>query len=142
MMLLNIAIACCLFMGTTVIHAGGMMLAFRLMQFETEHPNKWINLLPIVKVSNIVILMFLVSVAEVLLWASVYIGLDAIEDLENALYFSMVTYTTLGYGDIVLQEKWHLLASFQAANGIIMFGWTTSIVIAVVTHVYFKGKYK
>ena len=49
----------------------------------------------------------------------------------------MVTFTTLGYGEIVLDEQWPLLASFEAANGIIMFGWTTAIVIAAVQRVYF-----
>jgi hypothetical protein len=39
-------------------------------------------------------------------------------------------------GEIVLDGRWRLLASFEAANGIIMFGWTTAIVIAVVQHVY------
>lgn len=141
MMLLNIAIACCLFLGTTVIHGAGMMLAFRVMQFEKSHHTKRIRLSRIIRISSIVILMFLVSVAEVLLWTVVYIGLEAIQEFETGLYFSMVTFTTLGYGDIFLDEKWRLLASFEAANGIMMFGWTTSIVIAVVTHVFFEGKY-
>lgn len=142
MMLLNIAVACCLFVGTTVIHAAGMMLAFQLVQFSVKHYVKETKLSRIVLISSVVILMFLVSVAEVLLWALVYLGLGAIDRLEKALYFSMVTFTTLGYGDIVLAEHWHLLASFEAANGIIMFGWTTSVVIATVTHVYFKDRFQ
>ena len=139
MMLLNISIACLLFVATTVIHAGGMMLAFQLIKFHAEYTWKKTKLLRMVKISSIVIFMFLVSVIEVLLWAVVYLGLGAIEGLEKALYFSMVTFTTLGYGDILLSEHWRLLGSFQAANGIIMFGWTTSIVIAVVTRIYFTN---
>lgn len=46
------------------------------------------------------------------------------------MYFSMVTFTTLGYGDITLGGDWRLLASFEAANGIIMFGWTTALIVA------------
>ena len=68
--------------------------------------------------------------------------LEAIQGFENAFYFSMVTYTTLGCGDIVLDERWRLLSSFEAANGIIMFGWTTAIVIYVVQRVYATGKPK
>lgn len=139
MMLLNITIACLLFFGTTVIHAAGMMLSFRFMKSHASHPGKQTRLTRMVRISSIVILMFLVSVAEVLLWAVVYLGLGAIEGLEKSLYFSMVTFTTLGYGDIVLPVHWQLLSSFQAANGIIMFGWTTSIVIAVVTRIYFRN---
>jgi hypothetical protein len=43
-----------------------------------------------------------------------------------------VTFTTLGYGDVVLQESWRLTGAFQAANGIIMFGWTTALIFAFV----------
>ena len=76
---------------------------------------------------------------KVLLWASAYLLLNAIEGFEKALYFSMVTFTTLGYGEIVLDERWRLLASFEAANGILMFGWSTAIVIFAVQHVYVKN---
>ena len=41
-------------------------------------------------------------------------------------------FTTLGYGDVVLSDRWRLLSSLEAANGIIMFGWTTAVVMAVV----------
>ena len=50
----------------------------------------------------------------------------------------MVTFTTLGYGDVLLDEEWRLLASFEAANGIIIFGWTTAIIIAIVQQQYFS----
>jgi len=56
----------------------------------------------------------------------------AIEQLESALYFSMVTFTTLGYGDVTLSTDWRLLASFEAANGIMMFGWSTTLVAAFI----------
>ena len=76
--------------------------------------------------------MFLAAVIEVVIWAATYLWLDAIDELEKAVYFSMVTFSTLGYGEIVLSESWRLLASFEAANGIIMFGWTTALIFAVV----------
>ena len=50
----------------------------------------------------------------------------------DALYFSLVTYTTLGYGDVTLNAEWRVLAAFEAVNGIIMFGWTTALIVAVV----------
>ncbi len=68
----------------------------------------------------------------VLAMAAVYLAVGAIPDPETALYFSIVTFTTLGYGDVTLDTGWRLLASFQAANGTIMFGWTTAIVMAVI----------
>jgi hypothetical protein len=63
-------------------------------------------------------------------------GLGAIETLETAVYFSTVTFTTLGFGDITLDEDWRLLSSFEAANGLLMFGWSTALVFAAVQWVY------
>jgi hypothetical protein len=59
-----------------------------------------------------------------------------VDTFEAALYFSMVTFTTLGYGDVTLDDSWRLLSSIQAANGVIMFGWTTAQVTAVLQRLY------
>lgn len=94
-------------------------------------------------IATLVLLMFLASVLESFLWAGAYLHAGAIEGLEQALYFSIVTYTTLGYGDITLDQEWRLLASFEAANGIIMFGWTTALIVAFVQRLaawYTKAK--
>ncbi|MCH7812351.1 MAG: two pore domain potassium channel family protein [Chloroflexi bacterium] len=77
-------------------------------------------------------MMFLAALLEAGTWAAVYLAVGAIPDLETALYFSTVTFTTLGYGDVTLDAGWRLLASLQGANGTIMFGWTTALVMAVI----------
>jgi voltage-gated potassium channel Kch len=80
--------------------------------------------------------MFLASAVEAGLWAATYLALGAIPGVERAMYFSTVTYTTLGYGDVVMEERWRLLSALEAANGIIMFGWTTALIFAAVQVVY------
>ena len=139
-MLLNIAIAGILMLVTTVIHAGGMMMALHSIQSEGGRLKQLLRRRSMFRIAGIVLLMFLASLMEVFVWAASYLVLNAIEGFEKAVYFSMVTYTTLGYGDIVLHERWRVLASFEAANGIIMFGWTTAIVMAVIRQVYFSEK--
>jgi hypothetical protein len=139
-MLLNMNIAALLMVLTTVIHAAGMLVVVRVILSKSAQVinlSRWMHLF---SVGGVVLLMFLVSVIEVLVWSVTYLWLGAIEGFEKATYFSMVTFTTLGYGEIVLDEQWRLLASFEAANGIIMFGWTTAIVLAVVQRVYFSEK--
>lgn len=89
-------------------------------------------------ISIIVLIMFSASLIETLVWAITYMFLGAIERFEEALYFSMVTFTTLGYGDVTLSNAYRLVASLEAANGIIIFGWSTAIIIAVVQRFYFK----
>ena len=137
--LLKIAIGALLMVMTTVIHTFGMMMALRLIRRQEEaKKTRWLRRTNIHLVSLIVLMMFFVSIVEVLIWACTYLALRASEGLEQAVYFSMVTFTTLGYGDVLLDERWRLLGSFEAANGIIMFGWTTAIVIAAVQRIYFK----
>ncbi len=58
--------------------------------------------------------------------------------MRKSLYFSTVTFTTVGYGDIVLGIEWRQLATFEAMNGWIIFGWTTALIITVVERLYFR----
>jgi len=136
-MLINIVIGCVLVVLTTVLHAGAMVGA--LQGFRIAHAERWARETPLTRVSVVaalVLTMFLATLVEAGLWAGTYLALGAISGLERALYFSTVTYTTLGYGDVVMQEGWRLLSSFEAANGIIMFGWTTALIVAAVQRVY------
>ena len=106
--------------------------------YRALHVERWGEISRAPKVfilSGYVLLFFLASLLEIWLWAGMYRLLGALSDLEEALYFSTVTFTTLGYGDVVLQSSWRLLASFQAVNGIIMFGWTTAVIVALVQRI-------
>jgi len=139
-MLIKIMITIVMIIATTAIHAAGMMFVVRhVMERQAERRLSWYRS-NVFKVSSIVLLMFCASLVEAVLWAIPYVLFNAIEGIEKAVYFSMVTYTTLGYGDVVLEPQWRLLASFEAANGIVMFGWTTAIVMTVIRHLYFGTK--
>lgn len=63
------------------------------------------------------------------IWAALLMGLGAFEALEPALYFSVVAFTTLGFGDITLTENWRLLSGISAANGLILFGLSTAFLV-------------
>lgn len=63
------------------------------------------------------------------LWAITYLTMGAFEALEPALYFSIVSFTTLGFGDVVLPEKWRILSGLSAANGLILFGLSTAFLV-------------
>jgi len=79
--------------------------------------------------------LILLHVLEALLWALLFMALPAhagLKSLHEALYFSMVTFTTLGYGDITLNSDWRLLAGVEGMVGIVVFGLTTAILFAVI----------
>ena len=74
----------------------------------------------------------LVHIIEIWAWAGMFLYLGAIGNLEAALYFSTVTATTVGYGDLVLAPEWRLLGSFEAMFGIVAFGISTAFLISVL----------
>lgn len=92
--------------------------------------------------SFFVLWLFLAAIVEVWVWATLYLVVGAIETLEGSVYFSTVTYTTLGYGDVVLEPSWRLLSSFEAANGLFLFGWSTALVFAVVQWIFQDPRHK
>ncbi len=72
---------------------------------------------------------------DILIWAAVFrffVEPESISDFENAVYFSSVNYTGLGFGDIVLYDRWRLLCGIEAMNGILLFGWSTALLFFIV----------
>ncbi|WOE73888.1 potassium channel family protein [Alterisphingorhabdus coralli] len=70
------------------------------------------------------------------LWALTFLFLDIFQTLEKSLYFSIVSFTTLGFGDIIIGQKWRLLSGFSAANGLIMFSLTTAFLIEFISRLH------
>lgn len=66
------------------------------------------------------------------IWAGLFVYLGEFGRFEPALYFSGVNFATLGYGDIVMTDRWHLLGPLEAANGILMFGVSAAVLTAAV----------
>ena len=64
----------------------------------------------------------------------VYLGLDVLADWDTAIYFSIVTMTTVGYGDVILSGDWRLLAAFQAMTGMLVFGLSAAFLFAILQH--------
>lgn len=80
--------------------------------------------------------VFAAHIAEIWVWAFFYLISGALPDFEEALYFSTATFTTVGFGDVVLDKTWRLVSSFQAANGFILFGWSTAFIFEVMSRIY------
>lgn len=70
-----------------------------------------------------------IHTVEAWAWAFIYLKLGEFKSLNKALYFSVVTCTALGYGDITLSERWRLLSTFEAMGGLLLFGASTAFLI-------------
>jgi len=81
----------------------------------------------------------LAHVLEIGVWAAAYRWVGAFPDWEMAVYFSGVTYTTVGYGDVVIADPWHNTAVLEGLTGILMAGWSTAFLLAVINRVVTRG---
>lgn len=88
------------------------------------------------------LLFTLVHTIHSLIWAGFYYGIPETNteftNFSETLYFSLVTFTTLGYGDISLSSEWQLLSGLEAINGIMLIGWSTAMMYSLVQNIYKK----
>lgn len=137
-MLSIISLGCFLIILTGLVHT--LLSAAVVSYVHRESIVKRSILRAVLRVDVVVLMTIATAIVEAAIWAYAYVELGALSSFEESLYFSLITFTTLGYGDIVLNDEWRLLASFQAANGVIMFGWSTSLVVLVVQNMKFLRK--
>jgi voltage-gated potassium channel len=122
---------------TVIIHGSGALAAFRhvtgLWTGRKDPPGRLgAELLMALLVGALLLLHF----AEAIVWALFYVLVGALPDLETAAYFSLTSYTTVGYGDVVLPEGWRLLGPIEAAVGVLMLGWSTGVMVVVIGVIY------
>ena len=120
-----------------MVHSAITMFSYNVILWKYQHGSKLKN---VIKIDVVVIAILVATVIEGVLWAISYLSIGAFDTFEQALYFSMVTYTTLGYGDLVLTDDHRLMGAIEAANGVIMLGWSTAIVVFAIQKVYFSSK--
>ncbi len=136
-MLLPLAIGAALIVLTVLIHGYGSTWLLRVLLKRHIGPD---GALPRNRALAAIILtaicLLLLHWAQIMLWAGAYRLLTPVAPIgtfEEALYFSIVTFTTLGYGDITLgAEEWRLLSGIEALNGVLLLGWSTALLYAVV----------
>jgi len=135
-MISKLLLAWCLMAACVAIHAGGVTSALRWSRQRREaQPSFWSGTWLFIRLAGWIILFHLIQIA---VWALLYLWKNAMPDLPSAFYFSAVTYTTTGYGDLVLPPEWRLVGGVEALTGILMCGLSTGLFFAVVSQVYAK----
>jgi hypothetical protein len=131
-MLSKLLIAWSLTALCVVVHAMGMTALLRWVNHIVGRigPRFWFSTWMLVRTAGLIIFLHLIEIA---IWACFYAWDHGMPDLHSALYFSAVTYTTTGYGDLVLPNEWRLVGGVEALTGILMCGWSAAFFFAVVS---------
>ncbi len=135
-MFLQIFIGCLIILATTLVAGVGyLMMEAVITRFERwllrpPHPPKLVLLL----CAAVAWILMIVS-AAVWMWGLVFLALGVFITVEASVYFSIVAFTTLGLGDILLPQDWRLLAGMAAVNGLLMIGLFTAILVEVLRRV-------
>ncbi|HSI32189.1 MAG: potassium channel family protein [Phycisphaerae bacterium] len=134
-MLAVILVASVLVAVTVACHAAG--LAFVLVHIGRARAAPPTEFWPITGLLvRVAWLLLLIHFVEIAIWALFYLWEQCLPDAESAFYFSGVTYTTIGYGDLVLPKPWRLLGPIQGATGILMCGLSASFFFAIIARIY------
>lgn len=116
-----------------LVHAAGMRMLTdrfekRLLTFGISH-STW---RPDVLMGLVVFLMLLLHLFEIWLWAAALVYSGLVQNWRAAGFFAANTYTTVGYGNFLLPDGWHMLAPIIAISGLFTFGWTGSVLVEIV----------
>ena len=131
---------------TFVIHAVGSTwwIGFLISRY-TDHDGRWRRGSTTLCLISTGVFLLALHIIEVIAWAVTYRnlpGLDELKTFEEATYFSLVTFTTLGYGEITLGPQWRLLSGIEAMNGILIAGWSTALLFVVVQRSWRRSHHK
>lgn len=121
----------------TIVIAG---MGFLAMEAALESCRTWISRPPqrpklLALMVAVVLWILLVATAGIWLWAATLIWIGLFPALEPAMYFALVAFTTLGFGDVLLPEEWRLLSGMAAINGLLMIGLQTAMLIELMRQV-------
>ncbi|MEM8995181.1 MAG: potassium channel family protein [Acidobacteriota bacterium] len=87
--------------------------------------------------------LVMLHAAEVLAWAVAWRALvpSMLTTFEEAVYFSFATFTTLGYGDVVISGRWRLLTGFESLNGVLLLGWSSALYFVMIQRLLAAGNH-
>jgi hypothetical protein len=81
----------------------------------------------------VTLVMAAAHLLQITAWAAAYLMVGEFSAFDTAFYYSAQSYTALGYGDIIVSERWRLLGPLESINGLLLFGLSTAIMFAVMS---------
>jgi ion channel len=126
--------ACVLSLLTVYTHASGIALLMRhLERSRSTATSQWFIRRTLLRIIWWLVVLHL---AEIAIWGLFYQWRSFFPDAESAFYFSASTYTTLGYGDVLLAKPWRMLGPIESLMGVLMLSLSTGYFFLVVSRIY------
>lgn len=133
-MLIQLALATAMVVATVLIHGAGITALVRGLRIETgstlEHHHFSIKRAVVILI--IVLALFTLHGIEIWLYAAIYLLIGAVQTLEAAVYFSTITYASIGFSDSEIVQPWRLVGAIEGINGVLLLGWSTAFFVTVV----------
>ena len=130
-MLVQLFLATIMSLVTVIIHLTGLALLVRMLRSH-HRLMKPLKGAPVAILMIVTATIFAIHTVEIWLYALLYVLLGALGNFELALYFSTVTYSSVGYGDVLLRQEWRILGAIEGATGILMIGWSTAFLVSML----------
>ena len=137
----QLAIGAFMIVVTVFVHSIALdIIIHRADQWAVKYRRIFRRIWKSVMISKVVLAIFITHIVIIWLWALLYLFLQCapLSNLHDALYFASVVYSTLGFGDIILEDACRMLSGIQGANGFILFGWTSAFIFEIVSQIYRK----
>lgn len=137
-MLSQLILATVMVTAMALVHLTGLALLTRVLRSHSKAFRK-LRIMPLTLLLAATIGIVAIHTIEIWSFAALYVGLQAFQHFEEALYFSTVTYASIGYGDVLLPHDWRILGAIEGAAGIIMLGWSTAYLVSLLTQLRLFG---
>lgn len=132
----QLALATVMVLLTIGLHGMGLLGLSRLLRLESREERQAhispLSARGLLWTLGLVLGIFTLHGLEIWLYALLFFGLGALPDLETSVYFSTITYGTIGYDDHGIAHAWRLVAAIEGINGVLLLGWTTAFFVSLV----------
>ena len=120
-----------------VIHVTGMaLLGEQLIRRRDEIEVRISVASAAVLLITVFSIVILLHIGEAAIWAAFYHQAGLFKDFETSLYFSLKSYSTVGYGDVLLPQNWRLLGTIEAVSGVLLCGLSAAFLFAIVNALF------
>ena len=140
LLLLNLAVATFMVAVTFSIHFAGLvgltaLLRHRGREFRRRTSKMGETLGQGLGILIVVFSLFALHSLQIWLYAFAYMAVGELQQVETAVYFSTSTFTTVGFGDVILSHKWRMLGVAESMNGFLLISWSTAFLVSLTARV-------